>query len=108
MNPYLKTLLLMPVGYGYLENNPVLSKHEPIAKIWVITDASEIWLLGKQDCFKNHEPIPRIRVKGNHLPYITSDLRKMSRQRDYLRAKVNKTDSSVLRQAFNPVKYKVT
>ena len=60
----------MPVRYGFLENKPVLS---------------------------NHEPIPRIRVKGNHLPYITSDLRKMVRQRDYLRAKVNKTDSSILR-----------
>ena len=52
MNPYLKTLLLMPVRYGYLENNPVFSKHEPIPKIRVITDASEIWLLGKQACFK--------------------------------------------------------
>ena len=41
------------------------------------------------------------------MPYVTSELKAMIRQRDYLRAKANKTGSSVLRQAFGQVRAKV-
>ena len=49
-----------------------------------------------------------IRVKGNRLPYVTSELRKMIRQRDYLRGKANKTGSRILRQAYDQVKNAVS
>ena len=45
-----------------------------------------------------------IRVKGNRLANVTSELRKIIRQRDYLRRKVNKTGSRILRQAYDQVK----
>ena len=50
----------------------------------------------------------QIRVKGNMLPYVTSELRKMSRQRDYLRGKANKTGSRILRHAYDQVKNAVS
>ena len=48
-----------------------------------------------------------IKVKDNHLPYVTSELKSMIRQRDYLRAKANKTGSNLLRQAYNHIKNRV-
>ena len=50
----------------------------------------------------------QIRVKGNRLPYVTSELRRMIRQRDYLRGKANKTGSRILRQAYDQVKNAVS
>ena len=49
-----------------------------------------------------------MQVKGNKIPYVTSELKAMIRQRDYLRAKANKTGSSVLRQANSQVRAKVS
>ena len=48
-----------------------------------------------------------IQIRGDTLPYITSDTRKLIRQRDYLRGKANKTGSHILREAFNHMKMKV-
>ena len=48
-----------------------------------------------------------IQIRGDMLPYITSDIRKLIRQRDYLRGKANKTGSHILRQAFKHMKMKV-
>ena len=48
-----------------------------------------------------------VKVKGNKIPYVTSELKAMIRKRDYLRAKANKTGSSVLRQAYSQVRAKV-
>ena len=47
-------------------------------------------------------------MKGNNIPYVTSELKSMIRQRDYLRAKANKTGSCILRQAYNQTKTKVS
>ena len=46
----------------------------------------------------------QIRVKGNRLPYLTSELRKMIRQRDYQKGKAHITGSRILRQTYDQVK----
>ena len=72
-------------------------------------DAIEMWTLWKSfflDILNKQAPITYIQVKGNKIPYVTSELKAMIRQRDYLRAKANKTGSSVLRQAYSQVRAK--
>ena len=60
------------------------------------------------DILDKHAPVTRIKVKGNSLPYVTSELKALIRTRDYLRAKLaNKTGSICLRKAFNHVRNKV-
>ena len=68
---------------------------------FVSKDVNEIWLLWKTFCLdilNKHSPITNIKVKSNHLPYVTSELRNLIRQRDYLRAKAHKSGSAILRQ----------
>ena len=57
---------------------------------------------------EKHAPLPNITLKGNNLSYITTDIRMMIRQRDYLRGKANKTGRDILRQAFHQIRNKVT
>ena len=80
----------------------------PFDKIKSISkDASVMWILWKAfflDIPDKHAPIVNIRVKGNNIPYVTSELKCMIRQRDYL----NKTNSCILRQAYNQIKTKVS
>ena len=52
-------------------------------------------------------PNRQIRIKGNRIPYVNSDVKRMIRQRDYLRAKANKTRSNILRQAYCHLRNKV-
>ena len=70
------------------------------------------WLRWKAfffDILDKHAPITRIKVKGNSLSYVTSELKALIRTRDYLRAKLtNKTGSVCLRKAFNHVRNKAT
>ena len=76
----------------------------------VSKDTNEVWLRWKAfflNILNKHAPVASIRVKGNSLPYVTSELRAMIRTRDYLRAKANKTGSTYLQQAFNQVRNKV-
>ena len=73
----------------------------------VSQDANEIWLIWKSffiDTLNKHAPVTKITVQNNRLPYVTSDLKKLLRQRDYLRGKANKTGSKYLRQAFQQVR----
>ena len=73
-------------------------------------DANEMWILWKSffsDILNKHAPITYVQVKGNKIPYVTSELKAMIRQKGYLRAKANKTGSSVLRQAYSLVRTKV-
>ena len=73
-------------------------------------DANEMWTLWKSffsDILNKHAPITYVQVKGNKIPYVTSELKAMIRQRDYLRAKANKIGPSVLRQAYSQVRAKV-
>ena len=77
---------------------------------YISNDANEMWNLWKRfflDILNKHAPITNIQVKGSKIPYVTSELKVMIRQRDYLRAKANKTGSSVLRQAYSQVRAKV-
>ena len=77
---------------------------------YISSDANEMWNLWKRfflDILNKHAPITNIQVKGGKIPYVTSELKAMIRQRDYLRAKANKTGPSVLRKAYGQVRAKV-
>ena len=77
----------------------------------VTNDANEMWLIWKAfflDLLNKHAPITNIKFRNNKLPYATSELRKLIRQRDYLRAKANKTGLEYIRQAFNHLRSKVS
>ena len=57
-------------------------------------DVNEIWLQWKTfflDILDKHMPNTQIMIKRNRIPYVNSDVKQMIRQRDYLRAKANKT-----------------
>ena len=63
----------------------------------------DLWLKWKTfflNILDKHAPVKTIRVRGNNLPYVTTEVKSMMRQRDYLRGKANKTGSKYLRQAF--------
>ena len=85
--------------------------HVPFDKIlYISSDANEMWILWKSfflDILNKHAPVTNIQVKGNKIPYVTSELKAMIRKKDYLRAKANKTGSSVLRQAYGQVRANV-
>ena len=73
--------------------------------------ANDMWTLWKSfllDILNKHALITYMQVNDNKIPYVTSELKAVIRQRDYLRAKANKTGSSVVRQAYSQVRAKVT
>ena len=73
-------------------------------------DANEIWLQWKTfflDILDKHMPNTQIKIKGNRILYVNSDVKQMIRQRDYPRAKANKTGSNILRQAHCHLRNKV-
>ena len=90
-------------------------KKIPFDQIKLLTnDPNEMWFLWKTmflDVLNKHAPVTEIKIKGNSLPYITSDIRKLIRQRDYLKKKADKTGSKYLWQAYqhlrNKVKYSI-
>ena len=87
-------------------NNVPFDKIKSISK-----DANEMWILWKAfflDILHKHAPIVNRKVKGNNIPYVTSELNSMIRHRDYLRAKTSKTGPCILRQAYNQIKTKVS
>ena len=66
-------------------------------------DANEIWRQWKTfflDILDKHMPNTQIKITGKRIPYVNSDVKQMIRHRDYLRAKANKTESNILRQAY--------
>ena len=86
-------------------------KEIPMEYIKLVSkDVYEVWLRWKAfflDILDKHAPVTKIKMKGNSLPYVTSELRTLIKTRDYLRAKANKTGSEYLRQAFNHARNKV-
>ena len=70
----------------------------------VVNEMWHWWKTFFLDILNKHAPVAKIKVKGYHLPYVTSELKSMIKQRDYLRAKANKNGSNLLRQAYNHVK----
>ena len=88
---------LMKVPFDQIEN--------------VTNDANEMWPIWKAfflDLLNKHTRITNIEVRNDKFIYVTSDLKKLIRQRDYLRAKANKTGSEHIRQAFNHLRSKVS
>ena len=76
----------------------------------VTSDPNQMWLLWKNlvlNTLHMHAPISEIRIRGNNLPYITAEMRKLIRTRDYLKKKANKTGSKYLHQAFQQIRNKV-
>ena len=64
-------------------NNAPFEKIKSISK-----DANEMWILWKAfflDILHKHAPIINIKVKGNNIPYVTSELKGMIRQRKGLK-----------------------
>ena len=58
------------------------------------------------DLLDKHAPfrITEIKLKGNNLPYITLEMRRLIRTRDHLKKKANQTGSKYLHQAFNGIR----
>ena len=77
--------------------------------IHIRKNSNEIWLIWKSfflNTLNKHAPVATIRLKDNRLSYITSDLNKLLRWRDYLEGTTNKAGSKYLRQAFHQVRPK--
>ena len=69
----------------------------------VSNDANKIWLMWKNlflSALDKHAPTTSMRLRDCKAPYITSELKSLIRQRDYLKAKANKTGSKYFYQAF--------
>ena len=76
----------------------------------VSSDVNELW----QTCLdfllailNKHFPTVTLKIRGKTAPYVTSEIRKMIRQRDFLKAKANKTGSKYLWQARQQMRNKV-
>ena len=75
----------------------------------ISSDPNEMWTVWKNlflEVLNKHTPLDNIKIKGSNLPYITSEIRQLARQRDYLREKANKTGSRYLRQGFKKLNIK--
>ena len=73
-------------------------------------DANEWWQIWKEfflDCLNKNAPVINIKVKGNALLYVTSEIRRLIKTRDYLKSKAVKTESNYIQQAFCQVRSKV-
>ena len=76
----------------------------------ITAEPNEMWAMWKKfllDVLNKHTPSTKIKVKGNNLPYIDSETRRLIRQQDYLKKKANQTGSKYVSQTFQQVKYKV-
>ena len=76
----------------------------------ITAEPNEMWAMWKKfflDVLNKHAPLTKIKVKGNNLPYIDSETRRLIKQLDYLQNKANQTGSKYVSQAFQQVKYKV-
>ena len=77
----------------------------------ITTDPNHMWLLWKKmflDLLDKHASITEIKLKGNNLPYITLEMRRLIRTRDHLKKKANQSGSKYLHQAFQQIRNKVT
>ena len=77
----------------------------------ITADPNHMWLLWKKmllDLLDKHAPITEIKLKGNNLPYITMEMRRLIRTRDHLKKKANQSGSKYLHQAFQQIRNKVT
>ena len=109
----MKPKIVEPRKYSKLDSEQFRNELQsmPFDEIKNITaDHNEMWAMWKKfflDVLNKHAPLTKIKVKGNNLPYIDSETRRIIRQQDYLKKKVNQTGSKYISQAFQQVKYKV-
>ena len=76
----------------------------------ITADPNHMWLLWKKmflDLLDKDAPITEIKLKGNNLPYITMEMRRLIRTRDHLK-KANQSGSKYLHQAFQQIRNKVS
>ena len=74
----------------------------------ISSDPNEMWTVWKNlflEVLNKHAPLDNIKSKGNNLPYITSEIRQLARQRDFLKKKANRTGS---RHQYIPPIYKTS
>ena len=75
----------------------------------ISSDPNEMWTVWKNlflEVLNKHAPLDNIKIKGSNLPYITSEIRQLVRQRDYLREKANKTGSDISGRLFSKLNIK--
>ena len=75
-----------------------------------VDDANKLWLTWKAfflAILNKHDPLITIKTRAGKLLYVNADLRRLIRQRDYLRSKPNRTGSKLHRQAFNQMRSRV-
>ena len=76
----------------------------------VSSDVNELWQTWL-DFFlailNKHSPTVTLKIRGKTALYVTSEIRKVVRQRDFLKAKTNKTGSKYLWQAYHQMRNKV-
>ena len=77
-------------------------------------DPNELWQIWKTlflEVLNKHAPVSNIRIRGSKLPYLTADVRRLARQRDFLRKKANKmvsrSTSGRLSNKLNRITYTV-
>ena len=58
-----------------------------------VNDAVKVWDQLFSDVANRHAPIRKLRMKGRHAPWITSNLSNAMRDRDYHRRKQRRLDS---------------
>ena len=74
------------------------------------SDANELWNIWKNfflAVLSKHAPPATLSIKGRQLPYLTSEIKQLRRQRDYIKKSAIKTDSIYLWQTFRQLRIKV-
>ena len=65
-------------------------------------------VVGLLPSLNEHSPTVTLKIRVKTAPYVTSEIRKMMKQRDFLKAKANKTGSKYLWQAYQQMRNKVS
>ena len=76
----------------------------------ITKDPNQMWSLWKNlflGVLDKHAPITEIKIRGNNLPYVTSEMRQLIRTRDHLEKKANQTGAKYIFQAYQQVRSKV-
>ena len=72
-----------------------------------VNEPWQTWLDFFLAILNKHSPTVTLKIRGKIAPYVTNEIRKMIRQRDFLKAKANKTGSKYLWQAYQQMRNKV-
>ena len=70
----------------------------------ITKDPNQMWSLWKNlylGVLDKHARITEIKIRGNNLPYVTSEMRQLIRTRDHLKKKANQTGSKYISRLTN-------